>query len=110
MSGPVFKRGDVWLVNLDPVMGAEINKTRPAVIISNDINNQYSSTLTILPISDLGEKVYPFEIQISHAEMVRCQQIRTIDKLRLVKRIGLLSSEKMLEIGGALMIHLAIEN
>lgn len=57
-------RGQVWLVNLDPTVGAEIKKKRPAVIISNDLNNTYADTVTLLPMSDKGKKVYPFEVFI----------------------------------------------
>ena len=57
------KRGDICLVALDPVMGREISKTRPALIVSNDINNRFSGTLTVLPITSKNlQKIYPFEV------------------------------------------------
>ena len=60
-----IKRGFVYLVNLNPTIGAEINKVRPAVVVSNDINNQYAETVTIVPItSSRIDKVYPFEVYI----------------------------------------------
>ena len=55
-----IKRGDICLAALDPVMGKEISKTRPVVIISNDKNNEFSGTVTILPITSKNlEKIYP---------------------------------------------------
>ncbi len=109
-------RGEVWLVALDPTVGAEIKKTRPAVVISNDTNNQYAQTVTILPVSDIGEKVYPFEARLSSKtaglmkeSKVRTQQIRTVDKGRLVKFLGKVTPSEMNIIVQSLLIHLGIE-
>jgi len=114
MSDP--KRGEIWLVNLDPTIGAEIRKTRPAVIISNDINNQYAHTVTILPVSDKGSKVYPFEVFLSKSteglqkdSKIRCQQIRTVDKIRLYKLLGMLDEDQVKKAKDALLIHLELE-
>ena len=110
------KRGDIWLVRLDPTVGSEIKKTRPAVIISNDINNYYAPLVTVLPISDKGDKVYPFEVALSHGgaglskpSKIRCQQIRTVDKTRLVKRLGSVAKELLPDIEEALKNHLGME-
>lgn len=110
------RRGDIWLVRLDPTIGSEIKKTRPAFIISNDTNNQYSPFLTILPISEKGEKVYPFEVtvSISNAALskpskIRCQQIRTVDKERLMKRLGVIPKKLLPDIEEALKLHLDIQ-
>lgn len=55
-----IKRGDIYLANLDPVVGREISKTRPVVVISNDKNNEFSGTVTVLPITSKNlEKIYP---------------------------------------------------
>ena len=110
------KRGDIWIVNLDPTIGAEIKKTRPALIISNDINNRYADTITLLPISDQGEKVYPFEVALpaksfglTKESKVKCQQIRTVDKRRLVKWLGIIDTHVLQDVEQALLIHLGIE-
>lgn len=111
------KRLEVWLVRLDPGLGSEIKKTRPALIISNDLNNQYASLVTVLPISDKGEKVYPFEIEVSDGRTsgltkpskIRCQQIRTIDKERLVKKVGSVDKGMRFKIEEALKLHLGME-
>lgn len=110
------KRGEIYLVNLDPTVGAEINKTRPALIISNDINNQFSDTVTVIPITSYVEKVYPFEVLLPAVEnglsrnsKAKCNQIRTIDKQRLIKPLGKLRSEIMEEVEEATKIHLKMK-
>jgi len=109
------KRGEVFLVCLDPTVGSEINKTRPALVISNDINNQFSDTVTVIPITSTVEKVYPFEIFLSSGEAglsknskAKCNQIRTIDKMRLIKSLGQVNPQKFKEIEEALLIHLGM--
>lgn len=110
-----IQRGQIWLVNLDPSLGAEIKKTRPALVISNNLNNQYAATITVLPITDRGEKVYPFEVflpahvsGLTKDSKIKCQQIRTVDKSRLSKSLGVITEEKWPEIHHALILHLQI--
>jgi len=109
------KRGQIWFVLLDPVVGHEIGKTRPALVISNDRNNQFADTVTVLPITSKTEKIYPFELFLSKEEThlpkdskVKCNQIRTMDKKRLVNLVGALSAERLKKIKQALLIHLGI--
>lgn len=111
------KRGQIWLVRLGPTCGAEIKKVRPALIISNDVNNQYAGTVTVLPITEKGKKVYPFEVSLTpkgnglkKASKIKCQQIRTIDKSRLLKVLGSIGTDIMREVERALLIHLAVGN
>jgi mRNA interferase MazF len=107
------ERGEIYLVCLDQTIGSEINKTRPALIISNDINNQVAQTLTVIPITSNIEKVYPFETLLPSQKSglqknskVKCNQIRTIDKKRLVKPLGKVSINKLKEVEDSLLIHL----
>jgi len=109
------KRGEIWLVSLEPVAGHEIGKTRPALVISNNRNNEFSSTVTLIPITSSIEKVYPFEVLIRKNESglaydskIKCNQIRTVDRSRLIKISGVLLPDKMAEVESALMIHLDI--
>ena len=109
-------RGDIWLVSLDPTIGSEIKKTRSAVVISNDIANQYASTVTVLPVTDRGDKVYPVEIDIplktcglTKPSKIKCQQIRTVDKLRLVRFLGVLPDPIVHAAERALCLHLALD-
>ncbi len=82
-----IKRGNVFLVSLDPTVGNEINKTRPVIIISNDVNNKFSNTITVIPITSNTIKIYPFEVflkagvaNLPKDSKARTDQIRTIDK------------------------------
>ena len=61
----IIKRGGIYLAGLDPAMGYEISKTRPVLVISNDKNNTFSGTVTVLPITSKSlEKIYPFEVGV----------------------------------------------
>jgi mRNA interferase MazF len=88
--GMVVKRFDVFLVNLDPSVGREIRKSRPCVIISPDEMNRYISTVIIAPMTTKGRD-YPTRIfcvfKRKHGQVV-LDQIRTVDKVRLVQKLG----------------------
>ena len=111
-----IKRGEICLAALDPVMGKEISKTRPAVVVSNDINNQFSGTVTILPITSRNlDKIYPFEVflpkgagNLPKNSKVKADQIRTLDKTRIVKFIGTLGERDLDQIEKATKIHLGL--
>lgn len=109
------KRGEIWLVSLEPVIGHEIGKTRPALVISNDQNNQFADTVTVLPLTSKTEKIYLFETLLPKEECglpvdskVKSNQIRTIDKKRLVKLLSSISQEKLKQAEQSLLIHLGI--
>lgn len=109
-------RGEIWVVSLEPVMGHEIGKTRPAIVISNNRNNEFASTVTIIPVTSNMVKVYPFEVFVSKVasglstdSKIKCNQIRTIDKVRLIKKISDLGDKYLKEIEKALLIHLGIK-
>jgi len=90
------KRFDVYLVNLDPTVGSEINKKRPCVIISSDDVNQYLNTVTIACMTSTIKR-YPTRVDIDFEKkegQVALDQIRTIDKVRLLKRLGSLDAKK----------------
>ncbi len=111
-----IKRGQIHLAVLDPVVGQEISKTRPVVIVSNDQNNRFSGTATILPVTSKNlQKIYPFEVLLSKGSgklpktsKVKADQIRTLDKTRIVKFIGTINKKKMDEIERAIKVHLAL--
>jgi mRNA interferase MazF len=98
-----MKRFDVYLVNLDPTQGREIKKTRPAIIISPNEMNDHISTVIIAPMTTKGRD-YPTRISCKFQGkrgQIILDQIRTVDKSRLVKRLGKLdksTSEKTLDI------------
>ncbi|MBF0595068.1 MAG: type II toxin-antitoxin system PemK/MazF family toxin [Candidatus Omnitrophica bacterium] len=112
----MVQRGDIWLINLDPTIGAEIKKTRPVVIISNDIANQCSPMITVLPVTERGDKVFPFEAEIpdkvaglTKNSKIKCQQIRSLDKARLVRFLGVLPDPIILAVERALCLHLGLD-
>jgi len=107
------KRGEIWVVQLDPAIGSEIKKTRPAIIMSNNINNEHSDTVTVIPITSSTQTIYPFEIVLHAGEgglkyesKAKANQIRTIDKRRLVEVMGAISAEKISALEHALALHL----
>jgi mRNA interferase MazF len=111
-----INRGDIYLAALDPVVGNEISKTRPVLVVSNNINNRYAGTVTVLPITSKKlNKMYPFELLLPKGtgnlpknSKVKADQIRTLDKTRLVKYIGKLKNEHINLLNEAIKIHLAL--
>ena len=109
------RRGEIWLVRLDPTVGSEIKKTRPALIISNNIANRYSDLITALPITKKGSKVFPYEaglpddtLGLSKPSKIKCNQVRSIDKQRLLKLMGHVDFSNLLAVEEALKLHLGL--
>lgn len=91
----VVKRFEVYLITLDPTVGNEIQKTRPCLIISPDEMNRYISTVMIAPMTTKG-RVYPSRITCRFQDkegQIVLDQIRTVDKVRLIKRLGQLEQQ-----------------
>ena len=91
---PRIQRGEIWLVNLDPTIGSEIQKTRPCVVISPPEMHDFLRTAIIAPMTT-GSHAAPFRIPVRHAGksgLILLDQIRAIDKTRLVKRSGAISA------------------
>lgn len=89
-----MKRLEVWLVNLDPTIGSEIQKTRPAVIVSPDELNAHLNTVVVVPLTT--GRSYPFRVATKvqgKSGAAAIDQIRTVDKRRLVKRLSVLRKE-----------------
>lgn len=110
----VPKRGDIYLVNFDPTVGSEIKKTRPALILQNDIANEHSPITIVAAItSKFDDKLYPTEVLIpqgtgglSTDSIVLLNQIRSIDKRRLVKKLGAVTPSTMMRVDRAIQISL----
>jgi mRNA interferase MazF len=106
----------VYLVNFDPTMGAEIRKTRPALVIQNDIANRWSPITIVAAItSRFEEPTYPTEVVVRAPEgglevdgVVLLNQIRSMDKRRLVRRLGALKPERMRQVEQAILISFQI--
>lgn len=110
------KRGEIYLVDFEPTRGAEIKKTRPALIVQNDTANRYSPITIVAAItSQFAAKLYPTEVLVRAPEggltadsVVLLNQIRSIDKARLVKRLGTIKPQTMQKVEDALRISLEL--
>ncbi|MBI3944269.1 MAG: type II toxin-antitoxin system PemK/MazF family toxin [Chloroflexi bacterium] len=93
--GMVIRRFEVYLVNLDPTIGSEIQKTRPCLVISPDEMNRYIATIIVAPMTTKG-KDYPSRVACQFQDKdghIVLDQIRTIDKAQLVEKLGKIDSE-----------------
>jgi len=106
------RRGEVWLVNWNPARGSEQAGRRPALVIQNDIGNEKASTTIVAGISS-SIKIFPMNVKVDPPEgglglasIVKTSQILTVDKKRLERRLGQLSSEKMKEVNLAVKLSL----
>src|SRR5205823_329261 len=109
------RRGEVYLVAFDPTVGHEIQKTRPAVVIQNNVSNQYSPITIVAAISSqFADPPHPREVIIStksglpKRSAVILNQIRSVDRKRLIKRLGALDATTMRKVNEALMISLGL--
>jgi mRNA interferase MazF len=110
------RRGEVYLVNFDPTIGAEIKKTRPALVVQNDLGNRYSPLTIVAAItSHYEDGLYPQEVLVETPEgglkvnsAVLLNQIRSVDKQRLLKRLGTLKRETMHNVDRAIQISLGL--
>jgi mRNA interferase MazF len=110
------RRGEIYLVSFDPALGHEIKKTRPALVLQNDVGNEFSLTTIVAAItSKVSDRPYPVEVVIDPGtsglkvrSTVRLDQIRTIDRKRLIMRLGEADSEEMEQIEQALQISLGL--
>lgn len=115
-----MRRGEIRLVDLEPVRGAESNKRRPAVVVSNDGANAAAARLghgvvTIVPVTSNVERVYPFQVLIGAQECgldldskAQAEQVRSVAVQRLGARLGSLTPSLMAELDEALRLHLAL--
>jgi mRNA interferase MazF len=110
------KRGEIYLADFDPVIGSEIAKTRPALVIQNDIGNRVSPiTIVAAFSSQVRQPLYPIEVLVRAPEgglsadsTVRLNQLRTMDKSRLIKRLGKVSATTMVAVDMAIKISLGL--
>jgi len=110
------RRGEIYLVNFDPTVGAEIKKTRPALVIQNDVANRYSAITIVAAISSkFSLPLYPTEVLVNPEEsgldqpsVVLLNQIRSIDRQRLAKRLGRIGRPTLSRVDQALQISLGL--
>jgi mRNA interferase MazF len=116
MTRDVFpRRGEIWLVNFNPAQGREQKGTRPVLIIQNDVGNEVSPVTIVAAISSVT-KTYPINVEIKPSEsgldkdsVVKLNQVRTIDKNRLIRRLGRLDSSRMKAVNSALVLSLGMQ-
>ena len=104
-----IRRGDIWWVEFDPVRGSEQGGTRPALVLQNDVGNRSSSVTIVAAITSQVRHAYPFQIEIAPEEsgldrrsLTLLNQLRTVDKSRLIRRAGHLSAARMLDVERAI--------
>ena len=105
------KRGEIYWVKLAPTIGSETSKTRPGLILSNNIGNEITNRVIVAPITSNIEKIYPFEVKImigNKESKVMLDQIRVIDKSRLGEILGEISHNELKNIEKALKLVLDI--
>jgi mRNA interferase MazF len=115
-----MRRGDVYLVNLEPAHGSEANKTRPAVVVSGDAANRIvertgQGVLTVLPITSSVTRVHEFQVLLAagvggldRESKVQAEQVRAVAPARLGRRLGSLPMAAMAQVDRALRVHLAL--
>lgn len=103
-------RGDIFTAQLDPTVGHEIKKTRPVIVVSNNANNEMSKTVTVVPLTSKNtNRIRHFEaliINLNKPSKAKADQVRTLDKSRLQKKIGKISQEAHKKLNQALLVHL----
>jgi len=113
----VILKGDIVYVNLEPIKGSETGKIRPCLIVQNNVNNEYSPTTIIIVITsrDRLKKKYPTHVWIDKGEggltkdsVIQCEQIRTIDKRRITRKLGTVNSGCLQKVEEAIKITLAL--
>ena len=111
MTGPAIRRGDVWWVAFDPSVGGEIQKTRPAVIVSNNDANRAQNRVQVVPLTSRQTAVRSWEARIVLAGQFKkalADQIKTVAKERMRGRMGSVSADELDAIERAIKIQLAL--
>ena len=107
-----MNRGDVWWVSFQQSVGGEIQKRRPAVIVSNDVANKHLNRVQVLPLTKNVAKLYPSEAYIDlngEQRKAMADQLTTVSKGRLTERIGKVAPTDLDAIGRAIKVQLALD-
>src|SRR2546423_5187581 len=110
------RRGEIWLVDFDPTVGAEVQKTRPALIIQNDVGNRASPITIVAAITTTLKRPYPFQVilparasGLNFDSVVTLNQIRSVDRVRLRHKLGCVPADIMKQVDRASLVSLAID-
>ena len=105
------RRGEVWLVSFGPALDGEVEKTRPAVIVSNDMANARLDRVQVVPLSSQIDRIYPAEAMGTLGEQVRkaiADQLTTASKRRLLRRLGKINEADLAAVFGVIRIQLGL--
>lgn len=112
----LIKRGDVFLVDFSPTVGSEVKKTRPGVVVSNDISNKNSPIVSISPVTSNVTRIFSFEVKVPARQgglktisKIMINQTRAVDKIRLIKKLGHLPDKITSRIDQALRLHYQLD-
>ncbi|OGT46318.1 MAG: growth inhibitor PemK [Gammaproteobacteria bacterium RIFCSPHIGHO2_12_FULL_41_20] len=104
-----MRRGDVWWIDFNPSIGGEVQKVRPAIIVSNDASNKMMNRVQVIPTTSNTDKCFPCEAYIEidgKISKAMADQLATVSKLRLKSKIGTLSTQNMLDVERAIKVQL----
>ena len=107
-----MRRGEVWWVNFDPSIGAEIQKKRPAVIVSNDSSNEHLERLQVVPLTTKIDRLYPGEAYVmlkGQKRKATANQLTTVSKLRVDNQVGRISDDDMRLVEEAIRVQLGLK-
>lgn len=108
---PTPKRGEIWWISFDPSVGGEIQKTRPAVIVSNDVANKYLNRVQVVPLTSKTDRVFPGEAYVTVKKTrskAKADQLTTVTKERLYKKLGYLKPLDMQAVEKAIRTQLRL--
>ena len=120
MSLTLIRRGSIVLVSLDPAIGSEAAKTRPAVVVSNNTATatalrSEAGVVTVVPITSSISRVFPFQVLLpasetglDHDSKAQAEQVRSVSVRRLLQPVGWIGEERMAEVDEALRLHLGL--
>jgi mRNA interferase MazF len=115
-----MRRGEIYLVDLDPTIGAESQRRRPAILVSNDAANRTAERIqrgvvTVVPVTSNTIRVYPFQVLIAAGEggldkdsKAQAEQVRSVDVTRLSHHLGTLTAATMRQLDDAMRLHLSL--
>jgi mRNA interferase MazF len=106
-----MKRGEVWWINFQPSVGGEIQKQRPAVIVSNDASNKFLNRIQVVPLTTSVDRVYPSEAYVTvkgKKNKAMADQLTTVSKRRVQNRMARLSSSDLQAVEQAIKVQLGL--
>jgi mRNA interferase MazF len=112
----IIRRGDIFLVNLDPVRSNEAQGIRPAVVVTGNAANMESTTIVIVPLTSNTDRIYPFQVLVplersglNENSKAQVEQIRSISVSRMIRRIGQIPNDLMQDLNDKIRMHLDLE-